>query len=43
MVTFLLCWLAIALVAALILGPFCAFNNPPKSVRDEVNHELDLG
>jgi hypothetical protein len=40
MLTFLLCALAISLVAGLVLGPLCAFNDPPKSVKDEVDHGL---
>jgi uncharacterized membrane-anchored protein YhcB (DUF1043 family) len=42
MLTFLLCWLAIALVAGLIVGPWLyRMDNPPQSVKDEVDHGVE--
>jgi hypothetical protein len=42
MLTFLLSWLALAVVLALILGRWLRhrLNNPPQSIRDEVDHGI---
>jgi hypothetical protein len=35
-----LSWLVVGLLLGIILGPLCSFNNPPKSIRDEVDRGI---